>query len=124
MADYCILKLEGGDDVIGKYINEDEDFHYVDDVMKFEFNQSYSGTTVSMYRWIPFSDDKILPIKKDKVVVISKARASVVEYYEDCVSKYYAYVNGKIDTELNVHDISDEEYDAVVQLNCSNTSVH
>ena len=92
--------------------------------MKFEFNQSYSGTTVFMYRWVPFSDDKILPIKKDKVVVISKARASVIEYYEECVSKYYAYVNNKIDTELNVDDYSDEEYEAVVQLNCSNTSVH
>ena len=127
-TNYCILKVEGGEELIGRYINDDEDNYYIDDVMKCEMNQTRAGTVVAVSRWMPFSDDKIIAIKKDKVITLSKARTSMIEYYEDCVSKYYKYINGAVDREMVQNDEEDtevtEEYEAYVELVTSNTSVH
>jgi len=126
MSDYCIIKVEGGEELIGRFVNDDEVHYYVDDVMKCEMNQTPAGTVVAISRWLPFSDDKIIAIKKDKVITLSKARSSMIEYYEECVQKYYSYVNPTMNRELEKEEEEyvSEEYEAYVELHTSNTSVH
>ena len=125
-ANYCILKVEGGEELIGRYINDDEHNYYIDDVMKCEMNQTHAGTIVAVSRWMPFSDDKIIAIKKDKVITLSKARTSMIDYYEECVSKYYRYINKAVDEEMaqDEDEYKSDEYEAFVELHTSNTSVH
>ena len=97
---HCLIKMNNGEDVIGRFIEEDTNTLIVEDAMVVDVEQHDKGTSIYVTRWVPFTDDKLILINKRSITSILSLRESMADYYEQCVDSYYKRFESDFDEQL------------------------
>lgn len=106
---HCLIKMYNGDDVVGRFVEEDDNTLMIEDAMVVDVSQHEEGTSIYVTRWAPFTDDKLIMINKTSVVSVLNLRKAMAEYYEQCVESYYKRFEADFDEQLSSSETVENE---------------
>ena len=107
---YKVLKMNNGDDVICKIIQEYSDAYIVERPMSIAETPSFNeemGEVVSqtgLSRWLNFTNDIRFVISKKKIVAVANLAPEVTFFYKHLCSKLGKSEKDQVKTEAEVKD--------------------
>lgn len=110
MTEYKILKLHSGEEIICDVISKEHPrtfeikeplkVNVLPRVTKYGIEES-----ISLQRWIHFSEENVYNLDKNKVMVITEASTGLSKFYEHCITR----MKNENDLEMREREPSDYE---------------
>lgn len=95
------LRLLNGEQLIGKLVDETIEDLLVEDIMSIEMTWKPSGSSVSLVRWLPFTEETMHPITKVNIITKSSVRETVIDYYKYCNELYHKHIEDMLSEDVN-----------------------
>ena len=95
------LRLLNGEQLIGKLVDETVEDLLVEDIMSIEMTWKPSGSSVSLVRWLPFTEETLHPITKVNIITKTSVRESVIDYYHYCNGLYHKHIEDMLSEDVN-----------------------
>ena len=119
MTEYKILKLQSGEEIICDVVSKEHPrtfeikaplkVNVLPRVTKYGVEES-----ISLQRWIHFSEENIYNIDKNKVMVITQASTGLSKFYEHCIQRMDAEgqeLREREPSNIELDEIEAEEWD-------------
>ncbi|QZI94493.1 hypothetical protein MelnitzEXVC044M_213 [Methylophilales phage Melnitz EXVC044M] len=119
MTEYKILKLQSGEEIICDVVSKEHPrtfeikaplkVNVLPRVTKYGVEES-----ISLQRWIHFSEENIYNIDKNKVMVITQASTGLSKFYEHCIQRMDAEgqeLREREPSNMELDEIEAEEWD-------------
>ena len=84
----CFLKLQSGEEIIGKVDNMaafSEEIELSEPLRMQYVQQDPIHMTIGLTKWLPFLDQDVVHIKSSAVTVFAAAGVEMIEYYKHCL---------------------------------------
>ena len=87
-----ILKLSSGEEIIARLVDDDQPKTFVvSHPLKLSCipraTKQGIEESISLQRWIHFSEDNVYDIPKTQVLVITRASLGLTKFYEHCINR-------------------------------------
>lgn len=131
-----IIKLHNSSEIIGEVISDLGDKVVIDNpfIINYLFTPKSQRPVISLLRYLPFADDRIITFQKQQIHHVVDARPSMGGYYIAVVKSHVVEIDDGMDRELveitemensdtELHNASDMLSAMLEKLN-PNNSVH
>jgi hypothetical protein len=108
----ALLKLQNGTEVIGT-VKVNRDAVTIEEPLQLNYRlvATQPMPTVSVSRYMPFSQEVVFTFNREDVVHITKPRDAMAQYYVSALKNYKKYIDQSIEEEL-LHAASSHEENA------------
>lgn len=97
----ALLKLQNGTEVIGT-VKVNRDNVTIEEPLQLNYRlvATQPMPTVSVSRYMPFSEEVVFTFDKQDVMHITKPKQAMVQYYTSALKNYKMYIDQNIEEEL------------------------